>query len=103
ARRGRAVAATATRCRTMKHLTIGELAKLAGVSRSMLRYYEEQGLLKPAARSAAGYRLYAPEAAQTLLFIQRAQRLGFSLADIQILLERLGRDGRFDQTLVRLA
>lgn len=87
----------------MKRLTIGELAKQAGVSRSMLRYYEEQGLLKPAARSAAGYRLYAPEAARTLLFIQRAQRLGFSLADIQILLERLGRGGRFDQTLVRLA
>src|SRR5690606_31712813 len=87
----------------MKRLTIGELAKQAGVSRSMLRYYEEQGLLKPAARSAAGYRLYAPEAARTLLFIQRAQRLGFSLADIQILLERLGRGGRLDQTLVRLA
>ena len=87
----------------MKQLTIGELAKLAGVSRSMLRFYEEQGLLKPAARSAAGYRLYAPSAARTLLFIQRAQRLGFSLADIQVLLERLGRDGRFDQSVVRLA
>jgi DNA-binding transcriptional MerR regulator len=87
----------------MKQLTIGELAALAGVSRSMLRYYEEQGLLKPAGRTSAGYRLYAPSAAQTLLFIQRAQRLGFSLADIQILLERLSRDGRFDETLAQLA
>src|SRR5690606_38007883 len=68
-----------------------------------LRYYEEQGLLKPAGRTSAGYRLYSPAAAQTLLFIQRAQRLGFSLADIQVLLERIGRDGRFDETLVQLA
>jgi len=87
----------------MKLLTIGELAKLAGVSRSMLRYYEEQGLLKPAGRTSAGYRLYAPSAADVLLFIQRAQRLGFSLADIQILIDRLSRDGRFDETLVQLA
>lgn len=88
---------------SMKQLTIGELAAQAGVSRSLLRYYEEQGLLKPAGRTAAGYRLYAPSAAQTLLFIQRAQRLGFSLADIQVLLERLGRDGGLDETLVQLA
>ena len=87
----------------MGHLTIGELAKLAGVSRSMLRYYEEQGLLKPDARTPAGYRLYAPSAAQKLLFIQRAQRLGFSLADIQVLLDGLERDALFDDTVARLA
>lgn len=87
----------------MDALTIGELAKLAGVSRSMLRYYEEQGLLAPAGRTAAGYRLYAPSAAQTLLFIQRAQRLGFSLGDIHVLLERIERDGGLDETVIRLA
>jgi DNA-binding transcriptional MerR regulator len=87
----------------MTQLTIGELAKEAGVSRSMLRYYEEQGLLRPVARTAAGYRLYAPAAAQTLLFIQRAQRLGFSLGDIQVLLDRLDRDALFDETVVALA
>ncbi|HEX7082079.1 MAG TPA: MerR family transcriptional regulator [Gammaproteobacteria bacterium] len=87
----------------MAELTIGELAKLAGVSRSMLRYYEEQGLLRPAARTAAGYRLYSPSAAQTLLFIQRAQRLGFSLADIQVLLDRLERGALLDETVVQLA
>lgn len=87
----------------MAQLTIGELAKEAGVSRSMLRYYEEQGLLKPVGRTAAGYRLYSPAAAQTLLFIQRAQRLGFSLADIQVLLDGLERDELLDETVVALA
>lgn len=87
----------------MEQLTIGELANQAGVSRSMLRYYEEQGLLKPAGRTAAGYRLYDPAAAQKLLFIRRAQRLGFSLADIHVLLERLDRDALLDETVVQLA
>ncbi|MBN1237191.1 MAG: MerR family DNA-binding transcriptional regulator [Gammaproteobacteria bacterium] len=87
----------------MTQLTIGELAREAGVSRSMLRYYEEQGLLRPVGRTPAGYRLYAPTAAQTLLFIQRAQRLGFSLADIQVLLDRLERGQLLDETVVALA
>lgn len=68
-------------------LTIGQLAKTVGLRTSALRYYEEQGLLHPAGRTESDYRLYAPEAEQTLRFIQRAQRLGFSLADIRALLE----------------
>jgi DNA-binding transcriptional MerR regulator len=68
-------------------LTIGQLAKHAGLRTSALRYYEEQGLLEPIGRTRSGYRLYAPNAEQTLHFIQRAQRLGFSLADIRTLLE----------------
>lgn len=67
-------------------LTIGQLAQAAGVRASALRYYEEQGLLTPAGRTEAGYRLYAPDAVQTLRFIQRAQQLGFSLNDIRTLL-----------------
>lgn len=68
-------------------ITIGQLAKRAGLRTSALRYYEEQGLLEPEDRTTSGYRLYAPEAEQILHFIQRAQRLGFSLADIRTLLE----------------
>jgi DNA-binding transcriptional MerR regulator len=62
---------------------------------STLRFYEEQGQLDPARRNEAGYRLYAPEAEQILRFIQRAQRLGFSLGDIHILL-RAERDSNLN-------
>jgi DNA-binding transcriptional MerR regulator len=58
----------------------------------MLRFYEREGLLKPARRSGSGYRLYSAEAEETLLFIRRAQRLGFSLDDIKLVLA--GRGGR---------
>jgi MerR family transcriptional regulator, copper efflux regulator len=77
-------------------LTIGELASRVGMRTSTLRYYEEQGLLTPLLRSPAGYRIYSPQAEQVLLFIQRAQRLGFSLADIRALLEAR-QDGRMDE------
>lgn len=66
-----------------RELTIGALAKRARVAPSVLRYYEKEGLLSPGLRSAAGYRLYGPEAERTLLFINRAKRLGFSLDDIR--------------------
>ncbi len=68
-------------------LSIGELARRAGVRTSTLRYYEKQDLLAPSARTHAGYRVYGPEAEETLRFIQRAQRIGFSLDDIRSLLD----------------
>ena len=71
----------------MSLLTIGQLADKTGVSRATLRYYEEQSLIEPAGRTEAGYRLYAESARKRLTFIQRAQRLGFSLADIRSMLE----------------
>jgi MerR family transcriptional regulator, copper efflux regulator len=70
-----------------KPLTIGALARRLNVSTSMLRFYEREGLLAPERRTASGYRLYPPSAEKTLLFIRRAQRLGFSLADIKLLLQ----------------
>ncbi len=69
-------------------MTIGQLAKRAGVKTSTLRFYENEGLLRPDERSQSGYRLYSSEAEQTLRFIQRAQRLGFALEDIRRFLER---------------
>ena len=68
-----------------KLLTIGELAKRANVSTSLLRYYEKEQLLIPSGRSAAGYRLYSPDAERTLRFIRSAQRYGFSLGDIKLI------------------
>lgn len=67
-------------------LTIGELAKQAGLRTSALRYYEQEGLLLPSGRTESGYRLYAPDSLDTIHLIQRAQRLGFTLAEIHTLL-----------------
>ena len=64
-----------------------EVAQRAGVNAQTLRYYERRGLLPAPGRSAAGYRSYGPEAVRIVRFVKHAQRLGFSLADIEVLLE----------------
>jgi DNA-binding transcriptional MerR regulator len=63
-----------------------EVAQRAGVNAQTLRYYERRGLLPSPGRSAAGYRSYGPEAVRIVRFVKHAQRLGFSLADIEVLL-----------------
>ena len=67
-------------------LTIGRLAKQAGVNIDTVRYYERRGLLSPDGYRESGYRLYAPEAAHKLRFIKNAQGLGFTLKEISGLL-----------------
>lgn len=69
-----------------KTVTIGALARSAGVGADTVRYYEREGLLPKPARTASGYRTYAPDAASRLRFIRRAKDLGFSLGDIRDLL-----------------
>ncbi len=66
-------------------LTIGELAKQGNVATSLLRYYEKEGLLEPAGRTAAGYRHYSADSVRHLRFIRKAQRYGFSLNDIKMM------------------
>ena len=70
----------------MKPFTIGHLAREAGINIETVRYYEREGLLPKATRSASGYRLFSVNAAQRLRFIRRAQDLGFSLKEIRELL-----------------
>jgi DNA-binding transcriptional MerR regulator len=70
----------------MKPFAIGQLASAAGVGIDTVRYYERSGLLKPATRSASGYRKYGKEELDRLQFIRRAQHLGFSLGEIGELL-----------------
>jgi Cu(I)-responsive transcriptional regulator len=70
----------------MQAITIGKLARTAGLGAGTLRYYEQLGLLAPARRTAAGYRTYGEDAARRLRFIRRAQALGFSLDEIGELL-----------------
>lgn len=67
-------------------VTIGELAKQAGVNIETVRYYERRGLLVAPPRTGGGYRQYEPEAVGRLRFIKRAQRLGFTLHEVEELL-----------------
>lgn len=73
-----------------EQLTIGKVARAAGVATTTLRYYEREGLLSPTGRSRTGYRLYDDGAAERLEFIRAAQAVGFTLDDIRALLELNG-------------
>jgi len=70
----------------MESLTIGKVARLAGVGVETVRFYERQGLLEVPPRRESGYRQYPRDAVSKLLFIRRAKDLGFSLKEIQELL-----------------
>ncbi len=65
---------------------IGEVAKRVGMTVEGLRFYERRGLIKPAARSTARYRLYGEREVQALLFVKAAQEMGFALREIEELL-----------------
>lgn len=67
-------------------MTKSELARQAGVKPSTVRYYERIGVLPEPSRTAAGYRVYTAEDVERLRFVQRAQALGFTLAEITDLL-----------------
>ena len=71
-------------------LTIGKLAALAEISTDTLRYYEEEGLIAPADRSASGYRLYDQDSVRRIRFVKQAQHSGFTLAEIRDLLALRG-------------
>ena len=72
--------------------TIGKLALRVEVSADTVRYYEKEGLLAPAKKTDAGYRLYDADAVRRLRFIRQAQQCGFSLAEIRELLTLKSRD-----------
>ncbi len=67
-------------------LTIGRLARAAGVNVETLRYYQRRGLLDEPAKPLGGHRRYAPAAATRVRFIKRAQQLGFTLDEVAGLL-----------------
>lgn len=66
-------------------LTIGKLAKAAGVSTPTIRYYEEIGLLPAADRSQSGQRVYGAEDLERLTFIRRCRDFGFGIEQVRLL------------------
>jgi DNA-binding transcriptional MerR regulator len=61
---------------------IAEVAERSGFTPATLRYYEDIGLVRPAGRTGAGYRLYDDGSLQRLRFIARAKQLGCSLDEV---------------------
>lgn len=66
--------------------TISQLARLADIPVSTVRYYERVGLVQPEDRSQGNYRLYSQESLRRLEFIRAAQASGFTLDHIKMLL-----------------
>ncbi|MCX5275333.1 MULTISPECIES: heavy metal-responsive transcriptional regulator [Streptomyces] len=80
-------------------LTVGRVAKQAGMSPKAVRLYEANGLIDPPERTAAGYRTYSGQVVPNLRFIRQAQALGLSLKQIKAILD-LQRQGQQPCTLV---
>jgi DNA-binding transcriptional MerR regulator len=67
-------------------LSIGAVAKRAGVRVDTVRYYERRGVLPRAERRRSGYRAFRPQAVERIVFVKELQALGFSLDEIVELL-----------------
>ncbi|QFT86695.1 Mercuric resistance operon regulatory protein [Halomonas sp. THAF12] len=71
----------------MSDMTIGKVAQVVGVGVETIRFYERRGLIEqPPRPEGGGYRVYSDETVRRVLFIRRAQELGFSLREIAELL-----------------
>ena len=71
---------------TKNLLRIGEIAKITDTSVPTLRYYEEIGLLKSAQRSDSNYRYYKESDVSLIVFVKKAQNIGFTLNEIKIIM-----------------
>ena len=67
-------------------LTIGKLAEAAGINIETVRYYERRNLIEQPTKPEHGYRKYPQATLERILFIKRAQELGFTLDEITTLL-----------------
>ena len=75
-------------------LTTGQVADKAGVKKDTVLYYEDRGLIKEPPRTDNGYRQFSHDSVQRIQFVKRAQELGFTLSEIEELLELA--DGKGD-------
>jgi MerR family mercuric resistance operon transcriptional regulator len=67
-------------------MRIGELASQAGVNVQSVRFYERRRILREPVRTASGYRVYSKSDVDDICFIKQCQQLGFTLKEIQPLL-----------------
>lgn len=72
-------------------LKIGQVAEMAGTTLRTIRFYEEEGLLVPASRSAGGYRLYTEDQVERLRLLMQMKPLGFSVDEKRKLLDAVDR------------
>ena len=70
-------------------MQIGQVAERTGLSLRTIRFYEENGLVVPTARSEGGFRLYSDSDVARLEVIKRMKPLGLSLGEMQELLTLL--------------
>ena len=68
-------------------LTIGEVARHAGIRPSAVRYYESRGIIPPAVRLKNGYRVYSSDSIKLLLLAVRARSLGITLKEIKSIVD----------------
>lgn len=74
----------------MGTLTISQVARQAGVNVETVRYYERRALLAQPRKPGTGYRQYTLQAVRRIMFIKRAQGMGFSLREVEELLALSG-------------
>jgi len=72
---------------TQPTIRIGALSAQTGVTVEALRYYEQRGLVRPSGRRTSGYREYPADAVRLVRFIKRAQGLGFTLAEVEAMVQ----------------
>ena len=75
----------------MAELSIGEVAKRAGIATSAIRFYESEGLM-PHAERRSGRRVFDEHILERLSIIELAKRAGFTIAEIKRLLSGFAAD-----------
>ena len=68
-----------------ENLSIGRVSALSGLSARTIRFYEDEGYVPPAARSASGYRTYSPADVRRFKLVKLARVLGLPLVEVKAL------------------
>lgn len=83
--------------------TIGQMAKLLGISASTLRYYDKEGILPPVKRSSSGVRLFEEKDFEWLNLVECLKKAGMSIGEIRQYIEMAAMgDATIDERLALL-